>query len=299
MTRILLTGFRGFVGSRLKDKLMDMGHDLVCVVRPKSDMKLEHCEVWGDITDYDRIIQIIEEHKPQTIIHLAAITPVRESFVQPLLYQQTNLIGMVNLLHVCNRVLGNNYRFIVASTAEVYGENGEEVKREGQKLMPMSPYAVSKAAGDMYVRMCGAAYGLEYVLLRCNNTYGRPFSGYFVESMMEKLIKNEMCEFYYPNSSRDYMWVDDHVNAYLTVLEKGYGVYNVSPGELITNMAMVRLMKKTIGSESEIKVIPPPPTRPTDHAGINMDCTLIRSLGWKPETSRVEGIKKLREMYPK
>jgi len=298
MTKILMDGSRGFVGSRLKVKLLEMGHDLICVVRPKSDMKLESHEVWGDILDYDRIIQIVEAYDPETVIHLAALTPVRESFIQPILYQQVNFIGTANLLHACGKALRNDYRFIMSSTAEVYGENGEEVKREGQKLAPMSPYAVSKAAADTYVRMCGAAYGLEYVLLRPNNSYGRPFSGYFVESKMEKLIKNEACELYYPNSSRDYMWMEDHVNAYLTVLERGYGAYNVSPGELITNMAMVRLMKKTIGSESEIKVIPPPPTRPTDHSGISMDCALIRGLGWKPETSRIDGIKKLREMYP-
>lgn len=296
--KVFLTGARGFIGSRLKQKLIEAGHDLTCVVRQKSDMKLEPYETWGDITDFYRLEWVLREVKPELVIHLAATTPVRESFVQPIFYQQTNFFGTINLIHACREALGSDFRLIMASTAEVYGENGEDVKREEQKLVPMSPYAVSKAACDTYVRMCGTAYGLDYVMLRPNNTYGRPFSGYFVESMMEKIIKNQVCELYYPNSTRDYMWIDDHVNAYLTVLEKGYGTYNVSPGELITNIAMAKLIKKTIGSESEIKAVPPPPTRPTDHSGIHMDCSLIRALGWKPETSRIEGIKKLRAMYP-
>lgn len=297
--KILMDGSRGFIGSKLKAGLMNNGHDVTCIVRPKSDMKLEPCEVWGDITDYDRLMQIIESHRPEVVIHLAAVTPVRESFIQPILYQQINYIGTVNLIHACTKMLGNSFRFIMASSAEVYGENGEDVKREGQKLCPASPYAVSKVAADTYTQMCGAAYGLEYVVLRPNNSYGRPHSGYFVETMMEKLMRNDLCDLYYPNDYRDYMWVDDHVNAYLTVLERGFGVYNVAPGEPITNMAMARLIKKIIESTSEVKAVSPPSTRPTDHRGITMDTGLIRALGWRPKTSRVDGIRKLRSMYLK
>ena len=294
--KILLTG-PGFVGSKLKQKLIENGHDVFSLVRPKSILDKEKNTFLGDITDFDRIYQIIKELKPETVIHLAALTPVRESFKQPLLYQQINYLCTVNLVHACNKVLGNNFRFIMASTAEVYGENGEDIKREGQKLVPMSPYAISKAAADMYVQMCGNSFGLEYVLLRSNNTYGRPYSGYFVESMMEKLMANKLCDLYYANNTRDYMWVDDHINGYLTVLEKGFGVYNVAPGELITNIGMCKLMKKIVGSTSEIKAIPAPDTRPSDHRGINMDSSQIRNLGWKPLTSRVDGILKLRQMY--
>jgi nucleoside-diphosphate-sugar epimerase len=297
MTKIFLTGASGFIGSRLKPQLELLGHDVYFLSRPKSKLDTSKNSILGDLTDYDRIYQIIAELKPEVVYHLAALTPVRESFKQPMLYQQINYLGTINLVHACLENLGNNFRFIMASTAEVYGENGEDVKREGQKLVPMSPYAVSKAAADIYIQMCGTAFGLEYVLLRSNNTYGRPYSGYFVEAMMEKLMSNKLCDLYYPNNSRDYMWVDDHVNGYLTVLNKGFGVYNVAPGELITNIAMVRLMKKVIGSDSEIKAVDAPGTRPTDHRGINMDSGLIRNLGWEPKTSRVEGIKKLYDMY--
>jgi len=297
MTKIFFTGKTGFVGEKLYQKFVELGHEIYCLVRPKSVLDTSKNTVLGDLTDYDRLISLLNKIRPEVVVHLAALTPVRESFVQPLLYQQVNYIGTVNLVHACNEILGNDFKFIMASTAEVYGENGEDVKREGQKLCPMSPYAVSKAAADTYVQMCGASYGLEYVILRCNNTYGRPYRGYFVESMMEKLMKNQLCDFYYSNNYRDYMWIDDHVNAYLTVLDKGFGVYNVAPGELITNIGMVRLIKKIIGSTSEIKIIPPPATRPSDHRGINMDTSLIRNLGWKPETSRIEGIKKLRKIY--
>lgn len=269
------------------------------MLRIKSDIpeKLKVEFKLGDLTDSDRITHILEEVRPEVVIHLAALTPVRESFTQPVTYFTVNTLGTVNLIQACLKALGNDFRFIMASTAEVYGENGEDVKREGQKLSPMSPYAVSKATADMYLQACGPAYGIEYVILRPNNTFGRPYSGYFVEAMMEKLIENKLCDFYNPFNSRDYMWIYDHVNAYLTVLEKGFGLYNVSPGELITNIGMIKLMKKVIGSTSELKIINPPTTRPLDHRGINMDSSLIRSLGWAPKTSRIEAINKLREMY--
>jgi len=294
--RILLTGGTGFVGSRLRMRL-NTEHTVKSLVRPKSTLENKKDTVLGDLTDYDRLHQIVKDFKPEVVYHLAALTPVRESFKLPILYQQINYMGTVNLLHACYNILGNDFRFIMASTAEVYGENGQEVKREEQKLAPMSPYAVSKMAADKYIRMCGKAYGLETVILRCNNTYGRPYSGYFVESMMEKLKENKLCDLYYANNSRDYMWVGDHVNAYMLVLDKGCGIYNVAPGELITNIGMVRLMKEVIGSKSEVVTVDPPKSRPTDHGGINMDASLIRSLGWKPETTRIEGIQKLRAMY--
>lgn len=134
MTKILLTGKTGFVGEKLYQRLVDAGHEVYCLMRPKSILDKSKDTVLGDITDYDRLISIVKEINPETVIHLAAITPVRESFTQPMIYQQINYIGTVNLVHACNEILGNNFRFIMASTAEVYGENGEDVKREGQKL---------------------------------------------------------------------------------------------------------------------------------------------------------------------
>lgn len=271
---------------------------MVPMVQQKSDMRQQVLgEVYGNLTDYDRLLRLLKQYKPDVIYHLAAITPVRLSFEMPLQYQMTNYIGTVNLIHAAMEALGTDFRFIAASTAEVYGENGDIVNTENSNLKPMSPYAVSKAAVDTYIQMCQAVYGLQAVVLRANNTYGRPHSGYFVEQRLEELMRGEHIKLYNSHHLRDYMFFPDHILAYLTVLERGQGVYNISPGELISNIIMVKLMRRVIGSSSTIEEIAPPANRPADHRGINLDAGILRMLGWAPLFTREEGIRMLHSTY--
>lgn len=297
MTRILLSGCSGFVGSWLKPKLEENGYEVAGLSRRGE----ENSKVFGDLTNYKSLVRAVGTVKPEIIINLAAITPNRLCFEYPRLYQETNYMGSVNLVHACLEVLGSDFRFIQASSAEVYGENSWALKREGQRLEPMTPYAVAKAAADKYLSMCGKIYSFDYAMLRCNNTFGRPHSGYFVETMMEKLVKNVVCNLYTPGHMRDYMWIEDHVNAYLTVLKKpfetAFRVFNVSPGEPISNLEMVLLMKRIVDSKSEVKLVPPPENRLFDHTSLVLDSTRIKRLGWKPLTSRRDAILKLRGMY--
>lgn len=296
MSNILLLGKTGFIGSHLYPRLVEKGYSVTPLLRFGS--RNVEGGIQGDLLNEESIDHAVAAVKPEIVVHLAALTPQRESWKYPSLFAATNFIGTVNLVNSCVKFLGSNFRFLAASSAEVYGDNGYTIKREDQPLRDQcSPYAVSKAAADGYVKLMQETVGFEGVRLRCNNTFGRPRSGYFVESMLEKILENKTVDLYHPNHVRDYMWVDDHVSAYLTVLERGYGVYNVSPMEPITNLGMVKLMAKTLGCQPQIVPTVPPPARPADHKSLILDSTLIRALGWRPETNRVDAIGKLRAMY--
>src|SRR5207244_4713416 len=128
-----------------------------------------------------------------------------------------------------------NTRLIAASTAEVYGwQPAGRAISESALLNPASPYAVSKAAADQYVQMANRIYYLRGTVMRPINSYGRVWeSGFYAEYVISKMVRGETCYIGAPDSIRDYLFAEDHVDDYLDVAQSekaGADVYNVSPG---------------------------------------------------------------------
>lgn len=315
MTNVLVTGCTGFIGSNLTTKLVEQGYNVYGLVRHVSRAGLVPLNavldrirlIEGDLTTYHCINSAMSAAQPQFVIHLGALTPVRLSFESPFPFITINFQGTVNIIHAMLE-RAPKARLVYASTAEVYGwqEKHEPIK-ETASLNPASPYAVSKEAADQYVRMAMKIYGLMATILRPINTYGRRGEkGYLVEYLVSSMLRGETCYVGAPDSVRDYMFVDDHVNAYLLAVgsKKAIGeVFNVSPGNPVANRQLADIVAKIIGFGGKIVhgTYPPGyPQRPTtwDPDYLVLDNTKIReTLGWKPTVTLETGLMKTIESW--
>jgi len=258
--------------------------------------------VSGDISDYVSMRNATKAVNPDVIFHLAALSPVRDSFERPFEYQQANYIGTMNVAHALLELQDPKTRkLIAASTAEVYGTQANEPLREELPLHPSSPYAVSKAAGDLYLRMMFQSFDLNGTVLRPANSYGRKFdTSFLIEYLVTQMLKGEKIYIGAPDSIRDYMYVDDHVNAYVLAMKnaKAKGqIYNVGTMVGISNRALALMIAERIGFDEKSIVFgsypPGYPYRPliSDQTSIVLDSNKIKNdLGWTPKTSLSEGI---------
>ena len=308
VTKILISGASGFVGSNLAPKLREEGYDVCELLRVTSQntaLFTDNQKIVGDLLDYSRIEKVVEEIQPEIIVHLAALTPVRFSWLQPFLYELTNFNGTYNLIESAKKHL-KKFTFVFASTAEVYGKQpADKPLKEDAVLHPISPYAGSKVKAESLVTQLG-----DFLILRINNTFGRPHSGYFVESMMEQMLPEYMggmkitrrepvkVNLYNARHKRDYLFIDNHVNAYLHLITGDKtGVFNVAQGSPISNVGMVMLMANILGVDVEISERTPDFPRLEDQTNIWQDLTKIHQTGWCPKVTREEGIRRLRAMY--
>jgi len=257
--------------------------------------------VEGDLGRYHSVLSAVQTSEPNVVFHLGALTPVRLSFDDPYPYITANFDGTVNLVHA---ILGEspNSRLIVASTAEVYGwQGGDRPIREDALLSPASPYAVTKVAADQYVQMASKVYHLNGTVLRPINSYGRTGeSGFLVEYLISKMLAGETCYLGTPDSVRDYMYAEDHVTAYVEAASspKAVGqVYNVSPGNPVTNADLAKRLSNLTGFSGKIvfgSYPPGYPQRPSsqDPVYLVLDSSKItRELGWRPKFTLDQGLK--------
>jgi UDP-glucose 4-epimerase len=305
---VLITGISGFVGSHLAARLVKEGCDVCGLARRVANRNLEVLNeilpditlVSGDISDYVSARNAVKAVNPDVIFHLAALSPVRDSFERPFEYQQANYIGTMNMAHAMLELQDPNTRkMIAASTAEVYGTQDSVPLREDLPLNPSSPYAASKAAGDIYLRMMFHSYDLNGTILRPANSYGRKFdTSFMIEYLITQMLKGERIYIGAPDSIRDYMYVDDHVNAYVLAMRnaKAKGqVYNVGTMVGVSNRELAWMIAKKIGFDKKNIVLgsypPGYPYRPliSDQASIVLDSSKIRNeLGWEPKTTLSE-----------
>src|SRR5437016_11115420 len=200
-----------------------------------------------------------------------------------------------------------NTRLIAASTAEVYGwQPAGRAISESALLNPASLYAVSKAAADQYVQMANRIYHLRGTVMRPINSYGRVWeSGFYTEYLISKMLAGETCYVGAPDSIRDYMFAEDHVSSYILAGKspKAIGqVYNVSPGNPVTNSELAKLLTAMTGFKGKIVFGSYPPGYPQrpksqDPQYLVLDNSKIsKELGWKPSHTLQEGLKLTVEM---
>ncbi len=306
MERVLITGVTGFIGNEVARRICGE-YEVYGLVRTTSNKSaldpikdiLNKVEIrYGNLTDYAAIKKLVKDISPHYIIHVGAATAVRHSFENPIEFQETNHLGTVNLVHSALE-LPEFKKFIFASTMETYGDQNSGIPfKEDFIQRPLSPYAVSKVASDQYIRMAGKAFNLPYIIMRCCNTFGRKDNtGFVVEYIITQMLKNEQVYIGSPNAVRDLMYVDDHVNAYVTALKSNVknDVFNFSTGKNMTMKELAEKIKKLIGYQKEIIYSFPPgyPSRPIADPYLALDATKARTiLGWEPKVSVEEGIKK-------
>jgi dTDP-glucose 4,6-dehydratase len=320
MRRILVTGGAGFIGSNFVRMVLDEHRDCLVVNLDKLTYagNLEnlagfednpnHKFVKGDICDAELIESLIDEHKIEVIVNFAAESHVDRSLEEPTIFIDTNVTGTLTLLVAArDRKLE---RFVQISTDEVYGELGPQGKfTEQTPLSPNSPYSASKAAADHLVSAFGHTWGLRYNITRCSNNYG-PYQ--FPEKLIPLIILNALQLKTLPVYGdglqvRDWLFVNDHVDAINTVLGAGRPgeVYNVGGLSERTNMQVVeaicdaldeRRPESSFGSRREL--IKHVADRPGHDRRYAIDCSrLMDETGWKPSVDFEIGLQQTVDWY--
>lgn len=306
--RIAVTGGAGFIGSNLVRKLILQGCRVVTFDKLTYagnlgnlidlDEKL-HTFVCGDVADPTDVRALFEKYRPDALMHLAAESHVDRSIEAPSEFVRTNVAGTQVLLDAA-RDFGLD-KFVHVSTDEVYGSLGPTgAFTEESTLAPNSPYSASKAASDLLVRSYFKTFGLPVCTTRCSNNYG-PYQ--FPEKLIPLFSTNAMEGLPLPiygkgENVRDWIFVDDHCDALIAVLEKGRPgqVYNIGANREMQNIEITRLILKILDKpETLIKFVQDRPAHDFRYA---IDSNKIRSeLGWNPKIPFEEGLEQTVQWY--
>lgn len=321
--KLLVTGGAGFIGSAVVRLAISRGHRVVnldaltyaaCLnnvasVADNPAYAFEH----ADIRDRAALDRIFSDHMPDAVMHLAAESHVDRSIDGPGAFIETNITGTYNMLEAARSYWAGqgkpqDFRFHHVSTDEVYGSLGATGKfTEQTPYAPNSPYSASKAASDHLVRAWHETYGLPVVMSNCSNNYG-PY--HFPEKLIPVVILNALAGAPIPvygagRNVRDWLYVEDHADALLTVLAKGAPgrSYNIGGENEAKNIDIVRgicaiLDEKRPGPKSYSEQIVFVTDRPGHDARYAIDPARIATeLGWRPSVALREGLEKTVQWY--
>ena len=323
--KILVTGGAGFIGSAVVRLAVARGHEIVnldaltyaaCLdnVAPVAGSNRYAFEK-ADIRDRAALDRIFATHAPNTVMHLAAESHVDRSIDGPGTFVETNVTGTFQMLEAARAYWTRagkpaGFRFHHISTDEVFGSLPDDpsVKfTEDTPYAPNSPYSASKAASDHLVRAWHETYGLPVVLTNCSNNYG-PY--HFPEKLIPVVILNALAGKPIPVygqglNVRDWLYVEDHADALLLVLEQGRvgRSYNIGGENEARNIDLVRMIcaildRKRPKGSSYADQIAFVTDRPGHDARYAIDPSRIREeLGWRPSVTLEEGLEKTVDWY--
>ncbi len=286
MKTILVTGSEGFVGSHLIQVLDEVLYKIEPVCYPLLIPKDGMC-IPLDILNLEMTKDVLKLHQPDIIFHLAAISSVSKSFRDPPLTYNTNIMGTVNLLEAA-KSLKKAVRFIFVSTCEIYG-GGENIL-ETAKIILKNPYAVSKYAAEMVCQNY-AIDGIEYVILRSFTHTGpgqvKDFVLPTVAMQIAEIEKNKrppLIELGNTEVRREFMNIDDIINAYKLAIEKCEpgNIYNISSNRGYTIAQAIEIFKKLSKVKFETKTDPSKIRKVDIPVLIGNGDKFSRLTGWKP-----------------
>lgn len=317
--KILVTGGAGFIGSAVVRMAVARGHAVVnldaltyaaCLdnVASVAGSPLYHFE-HADIRDRAALERIFDAHQPDAVMHLAAESHVDRSIDGPADFIGTNINGTFNLLEAARKYWSGkgrpeHFRFHHISTDEVYGSLPADpaVKfTEDTRYDPRSPYSASKAAADHLVRAWHETYGLPVVLTNCSNNYGPyHFPEKLIPLMIIKALAGETLPIYGDGSNvRDWLYVEDHAEALLTVLQHGATgrSYNIGGNSERTNLELVQALCAVLddlrpSTQPYAGLIRFVEDRPGHDKRYAIDASRIGDeLGWSPSVPLEEGLR--------
>jgi len=305
MNKYFITGVAGFIGSNFAKYILENTDIKIIGIDNFDDfydkkIKLKNLEQLhnnknfvfyeADINDKS-ILDLIADCN--VVIHLAAKAGVRPSLINPINYATTNINGTINLLN--HAVKKNVEKFIFASSSSVYGINQNIPWKEDEYLLPISPYAATKLAGEMYGNVYSSLYGLQFISLRFFTVYGpgqRPDLA--IHKFFKRIYNNECIELYGNGTTlRDYTYIDDIVGGIVGALvynNKNFETFNLGNNRCVSLVQLIKKIEEITGKKAKINFLPEQPGDvPITYASI---LKAQNHLKYEPKTDIDEGLVK-------
>lgn len=307
--RILVTGGAGFIGSHLCARLVERGDDVSVVdnfepfhperlkrraLAPLVARNLRLFE--ADVRDEEAMDRAFHDARPEAVVHLAALTGVPPSVQRPAAYADVNVHGTAVILEAARRA--SVRRFVFGSSSSVYGRDAEAPFRESARIeSPLSPYAASKAAGELLTRTFHNLHGSEAIVLRFFSVYGpRQRPDLAIHRFARRMLAGQALPFFGDGSSRrDYTYVDDIVRGILAALDRPvvWDVVNLGGAQSTSLRELIQLLEEALGVVARLD---PQPAQPGDMLLTLADLGhASRVLGYAPTVTLREGLRRFAE----
>jgi UDP-glucuronate 4-epimerase len=309
---ILVTGGAGFIGSHLIEHLLDREDTVVALdnLNDYYDPKIKERNIQpslasknltfvkGDILDVPLLERVFSENAFDVIVHLAARAGVRPSLMQPILYEEVNCRGTLNLLELARKK--NIRRFVFASSSSVYGNVKTIPFTEDARIdRPVSPYAATKAAGELYCHNYHHLYGISATALRFFTVYGpRQRPDMAIHKFTDLIDRGKPIPFYGDGSTeRDYTYYTDIIKGVTASIDRdlGYEIINLGESQTTRLAELVAIIEDKLGKKA---ILDKQPMQPGD---VVMTCADVskarRLLDYAPSTTVEEGVEKFVEWY--
>ncbi len=303
---VLVTGGAGFIGSHMTQKLLEQGFSVDCVdnfntyydpVRKRENIKdYLHNPCYhllqGDIVDASFLEGVFQRNKYDAVIHLAARAGVRPSIQQPLLYEQVNVQGTLNLLELCRQT--DTKKIIFASSSSVYGANNKVPFSEDDPVdHPISPYAATKKAGELMCYTYHHLYGLSVSCMRFFTVYGpRQRPDMAIHKFARLIMEGKTVPVFGDGRSRrDYTYIDDIIQGlYAAFMQcEGYHIYNLGESNTVELSYLIQLLEAALGRKAILEYRPEQPGDvPITYADIGL---ARKELNYHPVTPIEDGIR--------
>ena len=307
---VIVTGGLGFIGSNLIELLIKKKYFVINIdsvtyssnFYNTKDFKDNYKFIKCNINSQKKILSLLLKYKPSGIFNLAAETHVDRSIDGPKPFIDSNILGVYNLLEAFRKFykINKNSRLIHISTDEVYGDVLKGRSNENYSYKPSSPYAASKASSDHLVYSYVRTYKIPAIVTNCSNNYGPK---QHPEKLIPKVIYNIINNINLPiygdgKNSREWIFVDDHCNALIKILEKGKigEFYNIGSNKNLTNIQIIKLLTNIakkyikIGKNVKIQYVKDRPGHDFRYA-LNSN-KIKNKLNWKPKFEIISGLKK-------
>ena len=342
MKVFFITGGAGFIGSTVAEKLLEQGNKVIVVdnfndfydynrkirnileatgnyekvneilENSSKDEKIEKLKKivnsenfvleYTDIRDMEKMDKIFSEYKIELVFNPAAMAGVRPSLLDPLLYEEVNIKGYMNLLELCKKY--GVKKFIQASSSSVYGNNKNVPFKETDIVdFAISPYAATKKSGEVLGHVYHKLYDIDMIQLRFFTVYGpkqRPDLA--IHKFTKMILEEKSIPFYGDgNTKRDYTYIDDIVDGilksidYLFKNKNVYEIFNLGESHVVSLKEMVETIEKVLGKKA---VLDKQPMQPGDVEKTYADISKAKEiLGYNPKTNFEDGIKKFVDWY--
>ena len=315
MSNILVTGGLGFIGSNFISRIINKENFIVNIdsqTYASVDKSLLNFESYKnyihygvDISDFQKVNEIINKYSFDLIFHLAAESHVDNSIKNSFSFCETNVIGTLNLLESYKNLNKNNKFFIHVSTDEVFGSIEEGNFDENSNYNPNSPYSASKASSDHFVRSYYKTHNLPIIITNCSNNFG-PYQNKekFIPTIINSLInKNKIPIYGNGKNIREWIYVEEHVDSLIHISQKGKigESYCVGSGVLLSNIEMAKKICKIYdelnGSRNSEKYISYVKDRKGHDFRYALDSTKIINSGWNCKNNFDYSLRKTVEWY--